>query len=148
MQRLRIRSASAWTMLFFGIIALILGAAGIVHPQIMLQLLGFPDPAVRPTTDFTLTFIQVSAMASFNIGVYYILGAFANLKQFFLWTVPFRGVTFTVFTTLVVTGHAPVKFLGIPIWELTGAICTGLALLYERNKARAAALREPATTTA
>ena len=73
-------------------------------------------------------------MASFNIGVYYVLAALNDLKQFYLWTVPFRAVTFTVFTLLVVTGFAPTKFLGVGIWELTGAVATGLALYFERNK--------------
>jgi hypothetical protein len=67
-------------------------------------------------------------MASFNIGVYYMLAALNDMKQFYKWTVPFRCLTFIVFTTVVLRGLAPARFLVIGFWELAGAIATGLAL--------------------
>jgi hypothetical protein len=73
-------------------------------------------------------------MASFNIGVYYVLAALNDMKQFYRWTVPFRCVTFVVFTIAVLTNLAPVRFLGVGAWELTGAIATGLALRAEKRK--------------
>jgi hypothetical protein len=76
-------------------------------------------------------------MASFNMGVYYILAALNNLKKFYLWTVPFRCVTFTVFTLAVLTGFAPGRFVLLALWELTGAVLTGLALYAERGKGTA-----------
>jgi hypothetical protein len=62
------------------------------------------------------------------------LAALNDLKQFYKWTVPFRCVTPTVFTIAVLSGLAPVRFLGVAAWELTGAIATGLALWYEHEK--------------
>ena len=73
-------------------------------------------------------------MASFNMGAYYILAALNNVKQFYRWTVPFRCVTPIVFTVAVLSGLAPVRFLGVAAWELTGAIATGLALWMESRK--------------
>ena len=133
---LKIRNASGWTMFIFGVLAFVLGLIGLVSPETLLTLLGFEiiERSQRLAGDFTLTFMAASSMASFNIGVYYVLAALNDLKQFYLWTVPFRAVTFTVFTLLVVTGFAPTKFLGVGIWELTGAVATGLALYFERNK--------------
>jgi hypothetical protein len=66
--------------------------------------------------------------------MYYMLAALNNVKQFYKWTVPFRCVTPVVFTIAVLTGLAPVRFLGVAAWELAGAIATGLALWQETKK--------------
>ena len=134
---LKIRDASGWTMFIFGVLAVLLGVVGLVSPETLLSLLGFEiiERAQRVAGDYTLTFMAASSMASFNIGVYYVLAALNDMKKFYLWTVPFRGVTFTVFTILVVTGFAPTRFWGVGVWELTGAVATGLALYFEHRKA-------------
>lgn len=133
---LKIRDASGWTMFIFGVLAVLLGLVGLISPESLLSLLGFEiiERTQRVIGDYTLTFMAASSMASFNIGVYYVLAALNDMKKFYLWTVPFRGVTFTVFTILVVTGFAPTRFWGVGVWELTGAVATGLALFFERQK--------------
>ncbi len=132
---LKIRDAAGWTMFVFGSIALLLGLLGLLRPEILLSLLGFEvlDRAARTAGDYTLVFMTASAMASFNIGVYYMLAALNDLKPFYKWTVPFRCLTFLVFTFVVLTGLAPARFLGVGIWELAGAIATGLALQGHHN---------------
>ncbi|WKZ49111.1 MAG: hypothetical protein QY306_07050 [Anaerolineales bacterium] len=131
--KLTIRDTSGWTIFIFGLLALLLGLVGLVRPETLLSLLNLPalERAERAAGDFTLAFMIASAMASFNVGVYYILAALNNLKQFYKWTVPFRCLTFTVFTLAVVTRLAPVPFLGVGAWELAGAVATGLALRSE-----------------
>jgi len=128
--KLKIKDASGWTMLIFGVLALLFGLLGLIRPEILLSILGFSviDRAARVAGDYTLVFMIASAMASFNIGVYYTLAALNDMKQFYKWTVPFRCVTFVVFTIVVLTGLAPTRFLGVGFWELIGAIATGLAL--------------------
>ena len=121
--RLKIRDASGWTMFIFGVLALLLGFLGLIRPELLLSILGF-----------TVLDRAASSMASFNIGAYYILAALNDLKPFYKWTVPFRCVTPTVFTIAVMTGLAPVRFLGVAAWELSGAVATGLALWYESKK--------------
>jgi len=132
----RIRDASGWTMFIFGVLALLLGFVGIIRPELLLSLLGFTvlERSARVAGDYTLVFIIASSMASFNIGAYYILAALNDLKPFYKWTVPFRCVTPTVFTIAVLTGLAPIRFLGVAAWELSGAIATGLALWQESKK--------------
>ncbi len=127
---LRIKDAAGWTILTFGVIALLLGLLGLIRPELLLAILGFPilDRTIRMAGDYTLVFMTASAMASFNIGVYYILAALNDLKQFYKWTVPFRSLTFLVFTLAVIMGLAPGRFLAVGAWELAGAIATGLAL--------------------
>jgi hypothetical protein len=61
------------------------------------------------------------------------LAALLNVRQFFYWTVPFRVVTFSVFTTAVLKKYAPVKFLMVAVWELVGALLTGWALWIEKD---------------
>ena len=134
--KLRIRDASGWTMFIFGVLALLLGLVGLIWPESLLSLLGFTvlERAGRLEGDYTLVFLIASSMASFNMGAYYILAALNDNKQFYRWTVPFRCITPVVFTIAVLTGLAPVRFLGVAAWELTGAIATGLALWQEDKK--------------
>jgi hypothetical protein len=133
----RIRDASGWTMFIFGVLAMLLGLAGLLKPELLLSLLGFTvlDRATRVAGDYTLVFLIASSMASFNMGAYYVLAALNDNKQFYRWTVPFRCITPVVFTIAVLTGLAPTRFLGVAAWELTGAIATGIALWYEDKKA-------------
>lgn len=136
MNKYQLRSPSAWTMFLFGALAMLLGLVGILRPEWTLSLLGFTVTGAvsRLPGDYTLVFVTASSMASFNMGVYYILAAFANWQDFFRWTVPFRVLTFTVFCLAVLRGIAPAGFLGVAVWELTGAIFTGLALWQEARK--------------
>jgi hypothetical protein len=130
---MRIRDTSGWTMFIFGILALLLGLTGLLRPEALLSLLGFEviERAQRTAGDYTIVFMIASSMASFNIGVYYVLAALNDVKIFYRWTVPFRVITFTVFTSIVIMGIAPNRFLGVGIWELVGAISTGMALYKE-----------------
>ncbi|GAB4401051.1 MAG: hypothetical protein OHK0031_19400 [Anaerolineales bacterium] len=136
MKKLQLRSPSAWTMFIFGALAILLGLVGIIRPEWTLALVGFSvsEAAARLPGDYTLVFVTASSMASFNMGVYYVLAAFANWQDFFRWTVPFRVLTFSVFSLAVLRGIAPAGFLGVAVWELTGALLTGLALWQERRK--------------
>lgn len=134
--KLNIRDASGWTIFIFGILALLLGLVGLIRPEILLSILGFDvlSRSARAGGDYTIVFMTASSMASFNMGAYYILAAMNDLKKFYRWTVPYRAVTFTVFTLSVILGYAPVRFLGVAVWELTGGIATGLALYLEQRK--------------
>ena len=129
--RLKVQDKAGWTMFIFGALALLLGLLGLLRPELLLSLLGFTvlDRAARAAGDYTIVFMIASSMASFNIGVYYMLAALNDMKSFYKWTVPFRCVTFIVFTTVALTGLAPTRFIAVGAWELIGAIATGLALL-------------------
>lgn len=132
---MKIRDAAGWTIFIFGILAFLLGLVGLIRPEILLSILGFEvvDRAQRAASDYTIVFMTASSMASFNMGVYYVFAALNDVKIFYRWTVPFRVVTFVVFTTVVIAGIAPMKFLGVGIWELVGAISTGVALYGKRS---------------
>lgn len=131
--KFKIRDASGWTIFIFGLLALLLGLVGLVRPETLLSLLGFTplDRASRAAGDYTLLFLTASAMASFNMGAYYIFAALNDVRQFYKWTVPFRALTFIVFTLAVITQLAPARFFGVGAWELAGAVATGLALKSE-----------------
>lgn len=133
---MKIRDASGWTIFIFGILAFLLGIIGIIRPEVLLTILGFEviERAARASADYTMTFMTASSMASLNVGVYYMLAALNDVRIFYRWTVPFRILTFIVFTTIVILGIAPLKFIGVPIWELTGALATGIALAREKQK--------------
>jgi hypothetical protein len=132
----KIHSPSGWTIFIFGVLAFFLGLLGLLNPNTVLAQLGFEivEKGQRSSHDYTLVFITASSMASFNIGVYYVLAALNNMKKFYLWTVPFRAVTFTVFTITILTGLAPTRFITVALWELAGAVATGVALYYEHQR--------------
>ncbi len=132
----RIRDASGWTMFIFGALAFLLGLVGLIRPEWTLALIGFEtiERAQRVSADYTLVFVTASSMASFNMGIYYMLAVLTNFKAFYRWTVPFRMVTFAVFSLAVLSGLAPAGFIGVAAWELTGAVLTGLALYFEGRK--------------
>ncbi|MBZ0284552.1 MAG: hypothetical protein K8L97_27685 [Anaerolineae bacterium] len=123
-------------MFIFGLLAAVLGIIGIIRPEFILSVLGFQviDRTARAAGDYTLVFATASSMASLNMGIYYVLASLTNWKPFYRWTVPFRIVTFTVFTLAVVNGIAPTAFIGVGLWELIGALATGAALFYERGR--------------
>lgn len=133
---LRIRNLSSLSMFLFGVAALILGLIGIIRPETTLELLNFEviERSQRASGDYSLVFLVASSMASVNMGVYYILASLHNMKAFYWWTVPFRMVTFSVFTLVVLNDIAPQGFIGVGLWELIGALLTGAALFYERNR--------------
>ena len=122
-------------MFIFGFLAFILGIVGLKSPKTLLKQMGFTSvaPEDRAEHDYTHIFVMTSSMASTNMGIYYMLAALLNVRRFFYWTVPFRMVTFAVFTTAVVRGYAPVRFLSVAVWELVGALLTALALLAESD---------------
>ncbi|MCA9898511.1 MAG: hypothetical protein KC433_09995 [Anaerolineales bacterium] len=124
------------TMFIFGFLAFVLGVLGLKDHKTLLKQMGFTavPPQERADHDYTPVFVMTSSMASTNMGIYYMLAALLNVRQFFTWTVPFRVVTFVVFTTAVLKKQAPLKFITVPLWELTGALLTGWALWAERNQ--------------
>ncbi|NMO49821.1 hypothetical protein HH310_01220 [Actinoplanes sp. TBRC 11911] len=131
------RTTVGWSMVVFGVIAVVLGVVGVVRPEALLALLGFEVvPAhARASGDYTRVFLTASSMASLNMGVYYLVAAATEWRPFFRFTVGFRLLTFTVFTTLVLLGDAPARFFGVALWEGVGAAATGLALLHDRRTA-------------
>ncbi|HCB02615.1 MAG TPA: hypothetical protein DEP19_09560 [Anaerolineae bacterium] len=133
---MKIRDASGWTIFVFGFLAFVLGLIGLIRPEILLSVLGFEviERTSRTAGDYTIVFMTASSMASFNIGIYYVLAALNDVKIFYRWTVPFRTLTFIVFTIVVILGIAPQRFLGVAIWELVGALATGIALYLENKK--------------
>ncbi|MFC4059615.1 hypothetical protein ACFOWE_15025 [Planomonospora corallina] len=131
------RTPSGWTIAVFGLLAFLMGLLGLISPGTMLEMLGFEVLESREPGDYTLVYLAASSMAALNMGVYYMCAAAVDFRPFFFWTVPFRLLTFTVFTTLVVTGAAPAKFLGVGLWEGLGALITGAALWWEARRAPA-----------
>ena len=133
---LGIRDASGWTIFIFGVLALLFGLVSLLRPELLLSTLGFNvlDRTSRATGDYTLVFIISSSMAAVNVGAYYILASLNDMKQFYKWTVPFRCLTFLVFTLAVLQGLAPSRFIGVGAWELAGALATGWALWKESKK--------------
>ena len=120
-------------LLIFGGMAALLGLVGILRPELMLLQLGV-GIAERSAHNYTLVLFFASSVLSLIMGAYYILGAFNNLKKYDPWTVPFRGLAFTVFTIGVLTHLAPARFMLIAARELVGAVATGVAIYYQKQR--------------
>ncbi|MEW2384994.1 hypothetical protein AB0873_23320 [Micromonospora sp. NPDC047707] len=142
------RSAAGWTIAVFGVLALVMGAVGLIWPEALLRLLGFEVPASRAAGDYTGTFLTASSMASFNMGVYYLLATATEWRPFYRFTVWFRLVTFTVFTIAVLADVAPGRFFGVAAWEGLGALATAAGLWWDARRGGAASTAATATTPA
>ncbi|GAA2192912.1 hypothetical protein GCM10009848_50990 [Micromonospora lupini] len=142
------RSVAGWTIAVFGVLALVMGALGLLWPEAQLRMLGFEVPATRGAGDYTGTFVLASSMASFNMGVYYLLATVTEWRAFYRFTVVFRLVTFTVFSIAVLADIAPDRFFGVAAWEGLGAVATAIGLRVD-NSRRAApvAASAPASAT-
>ncbi|TDC59124.1 hypothetical protein E1258_19065 [Micromonospora sp. KC207] len=125
------RSSAGWTIAVFGVLALLMGALGLLWPEAQLRMLGFEVPESRSAGDYTGTFLTAAAMASFNMGVYYLLATATEWRAFYRFTVVFRLVTFTVFTIVVLAGVAPGRFFTVALWEGLGAVATAVALRWD-----------------
>ncbi|WP_343449388.1 hypothetical protein [Micromonospora oryzae] len=132
------RSSAGWTIAVFGVLALLMGALGLLWPEAQLRMLGFEVPQSRAAGDYTGTFLTASAMASFNMGVYYLLATATEWRAFYRFTVVFRLVTFTVFTIVVLADVAPGRFFMVALWEGLGAVATAVALHLDARRAAAA----------
>ncbi|PWU44077.1 hypothetical protein DLJ46_28025 [Micromonospora globispora] len=129
------RSGAGWTIAVFGVLAVLLGALGLIWPETQLRLLGFEVPTQRAPGDYTGTFLTASSMASFNMGVYYLLATATEWRSFYRFTVVFRLVTFTVFSLAVLSEVAPGRFFGVALWEGVGAVATALGLWWDARRA-------------
>ncbi|WP_093617226.1 hypothetical protein [Streptomyces indicus] len=127
-------------MSVFGVLAAGMGIVGLISPDTLIGMMGFAaEPAGgRADGDHTTTFLTASSMAALNMGVYYVLAAGADWKAFFRWTVPFRLLTFTVFTLAVLADRAPAGFIGVGLWEGIGALATAVALRRDKRAESAA----------
>jgi hypothetical protein len=123
------RSAAGWTIAVFGAMAAVFGVVGLISPGVVAGSAGFPELS----TDGRV-FVTASSMASLNMGVYYLLAAATEWRPFFRFTVPFRLLTTTVFSLLVITDVAPGAFLGVALWEGAGALATAAALAYDSRR--------------
>ncbi|MEU4422240.1 hypothetical protein AB0F81_16560 [Actinoplanes sp. NPDC024001] len=135
MRRWLPRTAAGWTIAIFGAMAALFGAVGLIAPDVVLGSMGFEVLESRADGDYTRVFLAASSMASLNMGVYYLVAAATEWRPFFRFTVPFRLLTLTVFSSLVIFEVAPASFLGVALWEGAGAVATGLALAYDAKRA-------------
>ncbi|MDG4761536.1 hypothetical protein [Micromonospora sp. WMMD710] len=129
------RSVAGWTIAVFGVLALAMGALGLLWPEAQLRMFGFEVPATRAAGDYTGTFLLASSMAAFNMGVYYLLATVTEWRVFYRFTVVFRLVTFTVFTIAVLADIAPDRFFGVAAWEGLGAVATAIGLRLDARRA-------------
>ncbi|MEU8182908.1 hypothetical protein AB0B86_19335 [Micromonospora sp. NPDC049047] len=132
------RSIAGWTIAVFGVLALVMGAVGLLWPEAQLRLLGFEVPETRAAGDYTGTFLLASSMAAFNMGVYYLLATITEWRVFYRFTVVFRLVTFTVFTIAVLADIAPDRFFGVAAWEGLGAVATAVGLRLDARRGASA----------
>jgi O-antigen/teichoic acid export membrane protein len=122
------KDVSALSMLVFGVLVVGMGMTGLMAPQFLLTVLGFSS------SNTTQIFVMASSQASIAMGLYYILAAVHNVREFFRWSVPLRILNFCIFTGMVVFGIAPVNWLWVASLELTGALATGIALARQKQE--------------
>jgi hypothetical protein len=117
-------SASAFTVKFFGIYALLTGLNLMFAPNMLLGMFGIPE-----TNE---VWIRVVGVLAFNIGIYYWYAAKCEAKAFFEATVYARGFVFIAFATFATLGLVNKALILFGCVEVAGAIWTWLALRKEK----------------
>lgn len=132
---MKIRDASGWTMFVFGILAFLFGLLVLIRYELILFNYGFDALSLirHAASDYRIILMMASSIVSLNVGICYVLAALKDLKKFYFLTVPFRTITFIVFTTSSLMRITPMRFIGVGAWSLLGALCTGIALYYENK---------------
>jgi hypothetical protein len=119
-------SKSATSLFVFGIYCIVSGLTFVIIPNVFLGLFN-----MAATTE---QWIRVMGVLLGYLGVYYILAARAELKQFIQWSVYIRTSVILVFGALVITGIGQITLLLFGLIDLLGAIWTAVEL---RRVARA-----------
>ena len=112
-------SASAFTVKFFGIYALLTGLNLMFAPNMLLGMFGIPETSE--------VWIRVVGVLAFNIGIYYWYAAKCEAKAFFEATVYARGFVFIAFATFAALGLVNKALILFGCVEVAGAIWTWLA---------------------
>ena len=113
-------ASPAQTIRVFGGYLIVLSAALIFAPSLLLTPFGIPTP--------TDVWIRVTGMLVGFLGMYYILAASAGLVPFFRWSVPGRLSVLVFFGAFVGIGLAPPVLLVFALIDAAGAIWTWFAL--------------------
>jgi hypothetical protein len=113
-------SASAKSILVFGIYVACLGLVLLLIPNQFLSLFGF-----QPTDGL---WVRVLGMLLVLLSYYYIQAARNELTVWIRWTVHARSPIIIFFTVFVLIGLAPPMLIAFAFAELGGAIWTHMAL--------------------
>ena len=113
-------SYPAKTVFVFGLYMLVLCIPLLFAPNLLLTLLGF-----EPTSE---VWVRVLGQLVLYLGIYYVLAARWESRQFMAATVPVRASVILFFATFVVAGLVPPMLLVMAVPDLIGAIWTWRAL--------------------
>ncbi len=113
-------SNAARSVYVFGVYLLLLGLVLVLVPNLLLGMFFLPS-----TTE---VWIRVVGMLILFLGIYYVQAARHALTDFFPWTVYVRSTVIVFFAAFVLLGLAPAPLILFGVFDLLGAIWTGMAL--------------------
>ena len=113
-------SKAAKSVFIFGIYVTLTGLGLLLVPNLILDLLGFPNTVEQ--------WIYVVAVVVLILGYYYIQAACSELKAFFRFTVHARSVVILFLTAFILLNLAQPALITFGVVDLLGAIWTALAL--------------------
>lgn len=112
-------SAAALSIYLFGATALIAGINNLLSPESAAAALDLPPTALSASNGMSL--------AAIGMGIYYSLAAYQENRMFFLFTIPMRSLSATVFWFQGGAWRVP------SIWEGGGALLTLACLIWDRS---------------
>lgn len=117
-------SPSGKTVFAFGCYLLVLGAALLLVPNLLLTLFGFPQTEE--------VWIRIVGLLVIYLGIYYSLAGRRDIRPFIAATVPVRASVLVFFAVFVATGMVSPMLLVLGAPDLLGALWTWKALRSER----------------
>jgi hypothetical protein len=133
---MNIWKAADWSVVIFGMLALIMGFIGVFSPATQFSMMGWQlSLETRASNDHTPAVMAITSTAAVNMGILYIVGTCMRWESFPVWTIFARALMGTSLAILVALGRAPADaFVGAAIWEATGAIITTVAIWWDNRK--------------
>jgi len=113
-------SPAARSMFVFSLYMFFVGATLFVAPNLLLRLFGFPL-----TQEI---WIRVVGLLAFLLGFYYLQAARAELRAFFVWTIPTRVCVFVAFLAFVLLHMAAPALALFGLIDFCAALWTAWAL--------------------
>jgi hypothetical protein len=107
---------AARTVFVYSLYLFTMGAGLLVLPNVLLPLFGF-----EKTTE---VWVRLLGLFTFVVGIYYLLSALHEQKEFFKATVIGRLVFFSVIVVMVLGFGQPAMLLAIGSVDLVGALWT------------------------
>ena len=119
-------SAAAKSLVGWGVYLVVVGAAEVLIPDLLLQWFGLPETGTA--------YLRIAGILFLVLSYYMFRAARAELKPFFQWTVHARAPIILVIIVLAILKLVPSIIILFGLFDFIGAVVTALALRHDAKR--------------